>query len=324
MNSKRKTQIYTSLKKLENGSFEENDIRLLLIEIRDLLEAESFLWEICNFVAHPNRDKGICHNRVNSRHAKMQFIKDGTEKLKREGIIELNTDKDWGFFSDKILDYIQTPKIEKKLFDIIILEGIEEIDNERFLEFYKMSKSKIRDLIIKAYKKENGYYVISEKIDNKLYLLIDDLLKFIRGTITGKSAFQQEDIEEDLMQGITRIIRNENFEIDVSEIANQLEGVVVCIICILHEANFTLFDNSSAKSYMTINKYDRAKPGEVLNLNLYADANNFCFPVITTRINSLHYINATYEELEKFECKEMPWINAMRNNEKLQLIEQTV
>lgn len=319
MNSKRKFQLYNSLKKLENNCFEENDIRLLLIEIRDLLEKESFLREICNFVAHPDRDKGICHNTINSRHAKMKFLKDGMEKLIADGIPAKNPGKDWSFFSNIALGYMQTSKIEKKLFQIIIIEGIKEIPEEKFIEYYNMTKLEVDNLISKVYKIDKGYYVISDKINEKQYIFIDDLLKFIRGTITGKSAFTQEDIICDLSQGIARIINKENFDIDSKKIEIVVNEIIVCIISVLHDATFILFDNSIARSYMTITKNDRLNGG-FLNIDLYADATNFHFPIITTTINIQEYIDTTNDELEKFVSREIPWINAVRNNGKLKLI----
>ena len=320
MNYKRKIYLNNSFKKLENNSFDENDIRLLLIEIRELLDNESFLKEVCHFIAHPDRDKGICHSRINSRHAKMKFSKEGMENLKKNGVFENNKDKSWEFFSEKILSYINTNKIEKKLFEIIIKEGIEEIDDEMFLKFYKISKTEVKNFVLKFYKIEKGFYILKTEISEKEYKLLDDLLKFIRGTITGKSAFNQKDLETELLQGIERISNNEKLTINIEMIKESFESIVVCIISILHEANFILFDNSIAKSYLTLTKVNPTEKGETLYLSLHANADNFSFPIISTKINSEKYINETYEELENYENEKIPWIIAMRESEKLKLI----
>jgi hypothetical protein len=317
MNAKRKIYLVESLRKLENNTFDENDIRLLLIEIRDLLKKESFLREVCNFIAHPERDKGICHARINSRHAKMKFYKESSQKLKDAGVFEQNLDKPWEFFSEQLLAYIETPRIEKQLFEILIKEGIEEIPEELFLEYYKLPKAKLKEFVLKAYNIKNGFYILSPIIKGKSYLFIDDLLKFIRGTITGTSAFNQTDIENDFKQGIKRIIINEKIEIDFKRIENSLESIVVCIISILHEADFTLFDKSIAKSYVTVGRETSKKDDQILYLSLYAETDNLSFPVISTSILATKYIKATNEEIGEFELKPMPWIIANRNNENI-------
>ncbi len=73
---KKEQKIKERILHIENGLFDEDDIKLLLIEIREKLKDETFLKEICHFVAHSERNSGICHKKVDVRYAKLKFIKD--------------------------------------------------------------------------------------------------------------------------------------------------------------------------------------------------------------------------------------------------------
>ncbi len=61
---KKELKIKQRIIEIENGTFDEDGVKLLLIEIREKLKGETFLKEICHFVAHSDRDKGICHKKV--------------------------------------------------------------------------------------------------------------------------------------------------------------------------------------------------------------------------------------------------------------------
>lgn len=116
---------------------------MLLIEIRDLLTNESFLREVANFIAHPDREIGLCHITLNSRYAKkMKFSKEGLQWLLHSGTFLKNSDKPYSFFSNQILDYIQAVKIKRDLF---------KKDYKRYQmlfsrKHYKINKDEVRQL----------------------------------------------------------------------------------------------------------------------------------------------------------------------------------
>lgn len=309
MKQKVKSNISRRISQIESSSFSEDDIKLFLIEIRDYLEDETFLREVCDFVAHPRRNKGICHKRIDSRYGKQKFAKEGVEKIADPSFINAHKDKPDSFFTDQILSYIETNKIDKILFNIIIIEGINEIDNYLFIKFYGKNKEEIERIIRNSYRKEGKNYILNSSVsdDNKRFL--DDVLKFIRGTITGKAAFNQSDIKEQLISGLTRISNQANISINISKVEDNFSDLMVCILCILHDAQFNLFDESKAHSFISIEK---GKSGE-LELCLRADANNFSFPIVSTNIPISEYVKETEEALLAMEFKELPYIRANRN-----------
>ena len=312
MNSKASIKFQKRLETIEKDSFDEDDIKLLLIEIRDFLQGESILREICDFIAHPKRNQGICHKRIDSRYAKQAFAKKRTDELTNEKVFQNNLDKPWSFFSDKILDYIDTNKIERKLFETIIKEGIEEIDDELFQQHYGLSKNEVRSIVSRFYTLDRNEYYLKEGLSEKSYLFIDDLLKFIRGTFTGKSAFDQAEIEKDILNAIDRLTKKLAINIDLNNIKKHLQDIVVCILCIVHDTDFVLFDKKIGKSYMSIHP---AKDNSAFNLGLVVNTDNFIFQVISTSIDIKSYVEKIDNELDEYSMRPIPWFFSTRDKE---------
>ncbi|MGG6230771.1 hypothetical protein [Tenacibaculum sp. SDUM215027] len=291
---------------LTECKFSEDDIKLFLIEIRAELYDEYFLREICDFVAHPERDKGICHRRVDSRYAKQKFMKEGSEKVKDS--VANNPNKPWNFFSDQILSYIKVEEIDKKLFEIIIIEGIEEISEETFLQYYKMTKREVQNLVKSSYSKKNGKFILKPYIKDNKKEKIDDLLKFIRGTITGKPAFTQTEIEGELIRAINRIQNKYLFKkIGFNE--HTLNEIILCILCILHNIIFELFDNTKGDSYLHFQKNEEFP--EKSTLSLMAETSNFHFPIISTKLLLTDYIEKPEKIIEEGNLNDL--VNAVRD-----------
>lgn len=312
---KRSAYLFETLKRIENDTFDERDIKLLLIEIRDLLKNESFLREVADFIAHPERERGLCHVTINSRYAKMKFNNEGTQRLLDDGTFAKNSDKPFSFFSNQILDYIQTERIKRDLFDIIIREGLEEIPDDLFLQHYKINKDKVRAIVTSSYVKSNGYYQVKPKIKGNDFLLLDNLLKFIRGTITGISAFNEKDLKLDLLSGITRIIETLQIEIGIDEIVSQFDNIIVCIISILHESTFRMFDGTVATAYMTVSRADALEENITQYLSLNIQTPNFSFPLISTDILVKKYVSFDDDYIKRYEGIILPWNYIERNEE---------
>ena len=244
--------IVRRIKAIENSTFTEDDIKLLLIEIRERLKKNRFLTEICHFVAHSERDKGICHKKIDVRYAKLKFIEENTKaKLTQEFIIK-NKDKPERFFTDTMLDFIKTEKIEKSLFELIIIGGIDDLGNEMYNKYYKTNKKRVKSLIVNAYELVNGHYLIKESIDRKEFLYIDDLLKFIRGTVTGKPAFYSHDIKSDFIRAIKKMSVELNHILNIKEFNKNIDDVILTIITLLQDAEFKLFDGEIGRSFMVL------------------------------------------------------------------------
>lgn len=293
---------------IEMGSFDEDDVKLLLIEIREKLKGESFLREICDFVAHSERNKGICHKKVDVRYAKLKLAEENTKKILTSDFIEKNKDKPESFFTDAILNYVQVEKIEKGLFELLILSGIDDIENELFLKYYKLNKHQIKRLVAKSFKLVNGFYSPKTTLTQSEFLIIDDLLKFIRGIIPGKPAFTEKEIIGDFILGLKKLSIELKYKPDFNKIKENQSDLIVCIISLLHDSTFKLFDGSTGTGFISLHPQDNEP-----NICLMSYTGNFSFPLISTEIKANKYIDCKIDELREYEFKKIPWNNCIRN-----------
>ncbi|WP_370425292.1 hypothetical protein [Tenacibaculum dicentrarchi] len=295
--------IIRRIKAIENSTFTEDDIKLLLIEIRERLKKNRFLTEICHFVAHSERDKGICHKKIDVRYAKLKFIEENKDKPER-------------FFTDIILDFIKTEKIEKSLFELIILRGIDDLENEMYSKYYKTNKKRVKSLIINSYELVKENYLIKESIDRKEFLYIDDLLKFIRGTVTGKPAFYSHDIKNDFIRAIKKLSVELKHTLNIKEFNKNIDDVILTIITLLQDAQFKLFDGEIGHSFMALHPNDNGS-----EIYLIGKTGKFSMPLIGTNLKAKKYISKENFETEINNISEIPWTNIYRKeNGKIELI----
>jgi len=66
---KTKTSINSHLDKIKNDTFQEVDIKLLLIDIREHIREETLLRELADFIAHPSRTRGIFNKKLKNIEA---------------------------------------------------------------------------------------------------------------------------------------------------------------------------------------------------------------------------------------------------------------
>jgi len=297
---------------IESGIFDEDDIKLLLIEIREKLKGESFLKEICDFVAHSDRNKGICHKKVNVRYAKLKLAEDNFKRILTSDFIEKNRNLSERLFSDKVLSYIQNEKIQKDLFELLILSGIDDIEDELFLKYYKLNKSQVVRLIKKSYKLDKSFYIQKNILTQTGLVILDDLLKFIRGTVTGKPAFSEQEIIDDFILGLKRLSAELNYKPDFDKIKMNKSDLIVCIISLLHDSTFKLFDGATGIGFISLHPQDNEP-----EICLMSDAGNFIVPLITTNVKASDYIDCKNDQLREYEFKKIPWTNCLRNEQNI-------
>ena len=78
MDSKQAHTIQQHLNKIQNKTFDESDIKVFLIDVRETL-SNSTLREICDSVAHSSRDKGALRDKINNdywvlKHAQLKGL----------------------------------------------------------------------------------------------------------------------------------------------------------------------------------------------------------------------------------------------------------
>lgn len=292
ISTKERKSISAFLDKFKSNTFDESDIKLFLIEIREYLKEETFLRELSDFIAHGTRNQGLCFTAVLSRHMRMYSSRKRIKELMDSGFFEENKDKPESFFSRKFLDYIDFKKISKKDFKIYITDALEDLDEDFVEEQTTYKKEFIRMLISISYKQENGYHILKSNLKKESVRIMDELLLFIRGAITTKSVFTQKEIISDFIK-ISSKLNSE--DLSKPQYRQSKDDLIVCIMAMLHDRRFKLDKNETANCYLhvengNINFENLPNDQKKWTLNVNVKAANFGFPIITSDLKPENYI----------------------------------
>ena len=312
-----KSSIQNKLEKIKNDSFNEDDIKLLLIDIREDIREESLLREFADFIAHPNRDKGIFNKTLNARYLKFKLLDEQKEKLTEEQQKQIKTERQ---FSDFMLGAINTEKVEKKIFEILFIDGLADIDDKLFNTHYPISKKQVRKLISDSYEldTEKKYYLLKSKKD---FARVDDALKFIRGTIQAKPVFNQTTFEKEIQKAISRTVNVLNLDKSyLVAVKKHSKSILLCILCLLHDAKFIFHDNHIGTCFLSLYPTGKKSIGEQATkeslIALIATDISVTMPIFVSNIKIKDHSLLSEEEISKFQTMErIPWFATTRNAE---------
>lgn len=300
MSIKIKQALTESFKKIESNDFDEDTIRTLLIVSREYLSFEGLVRELAHFIAHPKRDRGIFHKKVNARYAKLKLV---DEQISNTSISKANISTDEEL-SNFLLEGISVDRIESKLFDILYQNGLDDIPESQLIKYTGLTKIDAKKILHESYIKiDNYYYLKVLKTEKMISLLkessvndlsekdlktiehgheliqrtrknIDSLQKVIRGTISFDSVFQTNDLQNDFKVNFENVLNQ--FDIDseyIKIIENNMSEILLCLMTLLHDSKFVFFDKNLANVYIcSYYPNDNSKQNEVtdsINQTIY-------------------------------------------------------
>ena len=357
MSIKIKQALTESLIKIEKKEFDEKTIRTLLIVSREYLRYDGLVKELAHFIAHPKRNKGIFHKKVNSRYAKFKLIEE--QVLKK--IPTLKTEEE---LSDFMLGGIDLEKIESKLFDILYFDGLDDLPESHLIKYTGFTKAEAEKILNENYIKKEGFYYLKtlktkkmisllqelpnisedkeiqnsilqgQELIQKINTSIDSLQKVIRGAIHFHSVFEADSLNSDFESNFKRIF--EDFNIDskyTNIIRDNIQEILICLMTLIHDSIFEFYDKNTARVYLCA--YDEYRENksttqkEVLYENgvlaLYTNykfkGKSNSFPLFVSNIKLKNYIDRESFMKENIESSitEIPWISAERDNNILKL-----
>src|SRR5690606_1631479 len=230
MSIKIKQALTESLIKIEKKDFDEETIRTLLIVSREYLNYDGLVKELAHFIAHPKRNKGIFHKKVNSRYAKFKLIDE--QFLKK--IPEFKTEKE---LSDYMLAGVDFEKIDSKLFNILYLDGLDDLPESHLIKYAGYTKAQAEKTLRENYTKNGNFYYINtlrtkkmisllndlpnitenkeiqksishgQELIKKINSSIDSLQKVIRGAIHFHSVFDTNSLSDDFENNFKKILK---------------------------------------------------------------------------------------------------------------------
>ncbi|MEJ0057608.1 MAG: hypothetical protein WDN75_19365 [Bacteroidota bacterium] len=302
---KLKNSIIESFERIKSNTFDESTIKTLLIDIREFIRDQAILRELADFVAHPKRDKGISHKLINARYAKLSLVDEQFKRIEAEGEFEkANIKTEWDY-SATVLSSVKVERINSRLFKILFIDGIEDIDEKTLKKHYKLGSKEILSLLTDSYFQSDGFHILKNL---KHRNAIDDILKFISGFVSGKSVFEPSDFNKELQNAVKIVIRrfelSENYLKSFSE---KKKDILLCIMCLLHDARFTFYDKAEGRIFLTTSN----------NLiSLATDRTVFHFYLFNSGLKIQDYLDQ-HNDSEFRDMEEIPFINAKRINGKL-------
>lgn len=298
MSVKVKQAIINSLTKVENKTFDEDTIRTLLIVAREHFKTDGLIKELAHFIAHNERNQGIFHKKINSRYAKYKLV---DEQVAKVDIGELSkTIKTEDELSDFMLGGVSVEKVEAKLFNILYLDGLDDLPERHLVKYTGFKKIEVKKFLDQFYVKKDGFYYITtnrtenlinafkslplskynpdeevemaeqlqqaEKAAKKVKSTMDGIQKVIRGAIFFNSVFETETFRNEIVTALTQVI--DKFKIDrkyIDHIKENCDDILLCIMTLLHDSKFIFFDKNEARIflcfYLDYNYEEAQKPG---------------------------------------------------------------
>ena len=277
MSIKIKQAITECLIRIENKNFVEETIRTLLIVSREYLKYNGLIKELAHFVAHPKRNQGLFHKKVNSRYAKLKLVDD---QLLSEDILKIQDKiKNEEDLSDFMLGGTSTDKIESNLFQILYKDGLDDLPEEHLIKYSGLNKREAEKFLKENYTKEDGYYYLNvlktekmisllktlpkdnsekerdleysiiagKKLIKKIRNKVDSLQKIIRGTIYYSSVFDSSDLIDEFRSNFKIVLKEFNIKSKhIKTIENNIDEILLCLMTLLHDSTFKLYDNNIA------------------------------------------------------------------------------
>jgi hypothetical protein len=297
---KLKNSIVDKFQRIELDTFDEDTIKGLLIDIREYIRGQAILREVADFIAHPRRDKGISHKLLNARYTKISLVDEQFKRLTAEdGWKDIKTE--WGY-SHAVLSSVNVDKIKSDLFKILFIDGIEDVSEHLLKKYYKMNRRTILKLLDDSYFQSDGYHILKNL---KYRNLVEDILKFIRGALSGKPVFEEKALVKDLESAISSITQKFEFKVDYLEhFKKHRKGIILCMMCLLHDARLTFHDGKEGKLFLTTDNG---------LLSLGTEGTGFQFAFFASSIQIQDYLEFQDAITSDFEA--IPWINARRSAE---------
>ncbi len=291
MSIKVKQGLRDCFSKIQHRTFDEITIRALLILCREYLPKDSLVRELAHFVAHPDRDQGMFHKKINNRYAKWRLARDQVRKIDDDKTLldSLKTEDD---ISDLLLGGVNVESVDANLFEIIYFDGLEDMPADHLKKHTGYTKQNALQKLRKYYKKEGKYYVlnrtvihdelkttmfkryniaqfgaemieeINSHLDNaaeaKQYVEavvrdLDKLQQVIRGTIEFKSVFKQVDLFNEMAAGIKSVIQTFELSTDyLGYVRKNQDEIMLCIMTLLHDAKFYFYDKTTANIFLCL------------------------------------------------------------------------
>jgi hypothetical protein len=248
LNQKIQSSISEHLSAISGGSFDENTVKLLLVDLREMVAHTSHLKEICHFIAHPERDKGLFHNKILSRYERINYIQDIFEKLDFKAAKPGMQFEDL-FFQQAGYEFYE--RIAKRYFEIVFIDGLDDFEDSFYNLVFNCSKDEIAKIISQSYKKKDGHYLLRSKDLSK----VKKIMSILHTSIQFRPILTEKEFIGELVQAILLVSPQLDIEMEYADkLALHADDIFACVLCLLHDVNFIHHSDVIGSSFLSISK----------------------------------------------------------------------
>jgi|GEM_PF-3710508 len=275
VNKKLMISIGAHIRAILEEQFDEDTVKLLLMDIRDFSNGLDNLREICHFVAHPERNQGSIHTKILSRFLRLKYMHEIMERAMAERDIHVPGPKeDFGDYVFRTVPIEHYHEFEKKYFELILLGGINDFDDSFFVKILRKSKGEVVRLVSSNYKKVKGRYILRPTHDTdiiKTIFLLETSVQF-------RSLISEDEILKELKISLFRIASEINLtKPDVELVFFRKDDLFLSILGLLHDISFVWNGTTIGRSFLSVQE---SKIG--LTCDFYPNGKAFSFPLVET------------------------------------------
>lgn len=283
VNEKLRMSIGTHVRTILEDKFDEDTVKLLLMDIRDFSNGLENLREICHFVAHPERDQGSIHNKILSRFLRLRYMSETMERAMAEKDIHVpRPEEDFGEYVYRTVPIEHYREFEKKYFELLLVGGLNDFDDSFFVRILRRSKVEVARLVSSNYKKVKGRYILRSTHDTDIIKTI-----FILETsVQFRPLISEEEILNELKVSLLRIASDLNLtKPEVELIFSHRDDLFLSILGLLHDISFVWNGTTIGRSFLSVKE---SKIG--LTCDFYPNGKSVSFPLVETRCLIDNYV----------------------------------
>lgn len=194
------------------GCFDENDVEILFMKLREYSSGRRVFQEVAHFVAHNNiRNRGVLHQSLERFYLHLKFLLE---------FVWLEKKPDWlgGF-----------PLYIKRL---IILQ-IDECEPDSLWQQFNLTPKQLKNHIETLFK-EDKQTKIAVLVSSNVQHYTRLALEYIMDNLYCNPAFTDDDLMNDLLVVLSR----NKLKFKADDIMAQRGAIVLCVMLLMHQSQF--------------------------------------------------------------------------------------
>ena len=197
-----------AIHRMEQGSFSEDDIELLLIRLREYADAKSIFREISHFIAHHRRDSGLTFLSLYKVYCRMRAYGEFQYRKKQLDLSE---------------------PIEKWLYDFVLFQ-LDEIESHVLKRKYGFSRKEAKRDFKSFFFEENDAYNLCKTANQNLINIVTEASSFIKI----KPLFSCDEI----ISSFSDTLGNLGLIKDRNLLKNQSDKLILSLLVLMHKREF--------------------------------------------------------------------------------------